>query len=387
MIVSHNKCTGCHACFSVCPVNAISMYRDYAGFLYPNINEKLCIDCNLCVRICPVNKIIRSDTIVTSLSKAFACININESIRYQSSSGGAFTALAEHVIENGGVVFGASFDLKFDVSHDYSETVEGLNKFRGSKYVESTIDLSFLKAKEFLQAEKSVLFSGTPCQIEGLLSFLGKGYDKLITVDLICHGVASPMIWQKYIRYRNKEYGMTPEAISFRDKKIGWEKFCLSFKYPNEREYCSSMDKDLYMQLFLNNLCLRESCYRCKFKTIHRKSDITIADFWGIEQINPELYDNRGCSLVIVHSMKGERLIIEISNKADLVAVDLERAISNNKNAIKSARKPILRRFLVKYILYNNFTFVEIITKCYNFGKRLTSKSIDILNRIMKAID
>jgi coenzyme F420-reducing hydrogenase beta subunit len=385
IITPHNKCTGCHACFSACPTNAISICRDYAGFLYPTINQELCVDCNLCVRICPINKIARSDTNNSALPKAFACINADGLIRYESSSGGAFTAFAEEILSNGGVVFGARFDPEFNVVHDYTETIEGLSKFRGSKYVESSIGLTLKIAKQFLQEGRLVLFSGTPCQIEGLLSFLGKEYQNLITIDLICHGVPSPMIWAKYIRYRNKQYKSTPERVSFRDKRLGWKLFSLSIEYQNMRKYSKSLNDDLYMQLFLNNVCLRESCYKCKFKVLHRKSDITIADFWGIERKNPELFDNRGTSLLLIHSSKGYELTKLISNKVHLVDMDLGEAISNNMNAIKSAQKPIGRIWLPRYISYHNFTLVGIMLRNFKLAKRFKSKAIDIFQRLMKA--
>ena len=221
-ITAHAACTGCHACFSICPANAISMVPDEEGFLYPIIDKELCNDCNLCTNICPVNR--KAEASITEsdvLSEAYTSLHRDERIRYESSSGGAFSALAETVISHKGVVFGARFDERFKIIHDYIETIDYLPKLRGSKYTQSEIGSCMLEVRDFLQQGRLVLFSGTPCQVEGMLSFLGKPYENLFTVDLICHGVPSPMVWQKYLEYRKKKDGCMPEKITFRDKRLG----------------------------------------------------------------------------------------------------------------------------------------------------------------------
>ena len=221
-ITAHAACTGCHACFSICPANAISMVPDEEGVLYPIIDKELCNDCNLCINTCPVNpKAEASITESDVLAEAYTCLHRDERIRYESSSDGAFSALAETVISHKSVVFGARFDERFKVIHDYIETIDYLPKLRGSKYTQSEIGSCMLEVRDFLQQGRLVLFSGTPCQVEGMLSFLGKPYENLFTVDLICHGVPSPMVWQKYLEYRKKKDGCMPEKITFRVKWLG----------------------------------------------------------------------------------------------------------------------------------------------------------------------
>ena len=197
MIKSTNKklCTGCAACYSICPVRCISMQEDSEGFLYPVVEKDKCTSCKKCETVCPaiVQRNERKPLYV------YAAKNLNEEIRRQSSSGGIFTLIAESIIQEGGVVFGARFNENWEVVHDYTETIEGLAAFRGSKYVQSRIGNTYLSAKDFLLAGRKVLFSGTPCQIAGLKAFLQDDYDNLLTVDLVCHGVPSPLVWKRYL--------------------------------------------------------------------------------------------------------------------------------------------------------------------------------------------
>ena len=274
-IENKEKCSGCHACYSVCPTKAIEMVKDEKGFKYPVIDQPKCVNCHLCEKTCPIiNK-----KIVDNEPKAYSCYNKNNEVRSKSSSGGIFTLIASKILEKNGVVFGASFNNKFMVEHIYVEKEEELYKIRGSKYLQSIIGDSYKQAKKFLEEGRYVLFTGTPCQIEGLLSYLNKDYENLITQDIICHGVPSPKVWNKYLEYREKEDGEIPLEINFRSKENGWKNYNLKFRY-NGHEYKNNQNTDKYMQAFLKNVSLRESCYNCSFKKINRLSDITLADFW-----------------------------------------------------------------------------------------------------------
>ena len=218
-ITEQVKCTGCSACANICPKQCISMVADLEGFLYPSVDTKECINCGLCEKICPILKKnpIKSDDII-----AYAAMLNNTDIRLESSSGGVFTAIAESVIDKNGVVFGAELDENFNVIHTYVETKEELKKFRGSKYVQSVIGETYKRAKGFLDQGRFVLFTGTPCQIGGLYAYLNKDYDNLITQDLICHGVPSPMVWRKYLEFREDISHAGVRRMSFRHKKYGW---------------------------------------------------------------------------------------------------------------------------------------------------------------------
>lgn len=217
--------------------------------------------------------------------------------------------------------------------------IEDLDKLRTSKYFQSTIGDSYKKVKEFLNNDRYVLFTGTPCQVEGLLEYLGKNYDKLYTQDIVCHGVPSPKVWKKYMEYRANVDNNKPLKINFRDKsQEGWHLFSLSFKYKNS-EYAQNQKKDLFMRAFLKDVCLRDSCYECSFRKEHRMSDITLADCWGIQNIKPDFDDNKGTSLVLVNSNKGDELYKIILNDVFSYETTMDKAITSNKAIIKSPKK------------------------------------------------
>lgn len=337
MIAIKNKidCCGCHACFNICPKGAIDMKEDEYGFKYPTINEDKCIDCGLCEKVCPIiNK-----TKTNNKPKAYACINKNEDIRLKSSSGGIFTLIAEAILESRGVVFGVELDKNFNAVHSYVEKKEDLYKFRGSKYVQSAIGSTYKKAKEFLDEGRYVLFTGTPCQIEGLYSFLKKDYEKLYTQDIICHGVPSPRVWRKYKEEVEKENNSKIVEMNFRDKSNGWSNYSLKYIFNDKNTYIEKNFNSRYMRAFLNNISLRDSCYECSFKKINRISNITLADFWGIQKLMPKLDDNKGTSLMIINNPKGEELLAKISKNIVLEEVDFNEAIQYNPSMFKSSSK------------------------------------------------
>ena len=336
MISIKNKknCTGCYACSNICPQNCISMESDNEGFWYPKVDYDKCIKCGLCIKACPIiNKII----VKNNEPNAYACINNDEKIRLESSSGGVFTLIAEQIIDEGGVVFGAGFDDNFELIHSYSEKVEGITKFRGSKYVQSKIGDTYYKAKEFLKQGRKVLFTGTPCQIGGLKSYIGQNFDNLFCVDIVCHGVPSPKVFRRYTDYRESSAGSPTRRIAFRLKNEGWKLYSVSFLFNNDTEYRKVFNKDLYMKAFLKDVCLRPSCYACEFKTLYRQSDVTLADFWGIQNILPEMDDDKGTSLIFANSDKGQSMLENIKDKISYKKVDIKQAVKYNSAAVRSA--------------------------------------------------
>lgn len=370
MICEKEKCTGCRACYSICPNGAIIMQEDENGFLYPKINENKCIKCNKCRQICPVlhSKEENKDIV------AYACYNKNLTERLNSSSGGIFVLLATEIIRKKGIVFGACFDKNFNVYHVYVDNEEDIYKLMGSKYVQSDIRDTYKKAKEFLDNDKYVLFTGTPCQIEGLNAFLGKAYSKLYTQDLICHGVPSPKVWRSYLKYRKKIDKEAPNNINFRSKNTGWKEYEINFKY-KRFQYHVSHNEDYFMQAFLKDACLRESCHQCAFKKKYRNSDITLGDFWGIENMLPNFYDNKGTSLVILNSDNGNKLFEKIKNKIEYGRVDVDKAIEYNSAFIKSAKKDPKREKFMKHV--ENEDFKKVLKKyTYNLPlyKRILKK-------------
>ena len=326
-------CMGCHACANICPKDCIFMEVDEEGFLYPTVDYSLCIRCERCINVCPIiNKVEVDNNPV-----AYSCINNDEIIRLDSSSGGVFTLVAEHILDKGGMVFGASFNDEFEVSHMFVETKEELWKLRGSKYVQSKVGDSYKQVKKFLNLGRKVLFTGTPCQIAGLKNFLGKSYNNLFTIDIICHGVPSPDVWRKYIEFREAEAGSPTRRIAFRLKNEGWKLYSVSFLFNNDTEYRQNLRNDLYMRAFLRDVCLRLSCYDCKFKGINRQSDITLADFWGIQNMLPEMDDDKGTSLIFINSETGQALFNEIKDRMSYQEVDMQESIKYNSAAIKSS--------------------------------------------------
>ena len=325
-LASKDECTGCSACVSACPKNCISMREDKEGFLQPQIDHSECIKCHKCEHTCPVlNKGSIANVVET---KAFAAINKDDAVRKESSSGGVFFALAKWVIDREGVVFGARWNDSWEVVHDFAETLEGVKAFMKSKYVQSRIGDTYLQAKSFLDAGRWVLFSGTPCQLAGLRAFLGKEYERLLQVDLICHGVPSPGVWRKYLEsYFSKE---KIQSINMREKEMGWDKFRLHIA-TNREEHVEDRMSNPYFHGFLIDALHRNSCYQCIFRHYHRATDITIADYWGVKRECPEMYDNKGTSIIFCHTDKAYSLLEELDNEVSLLPQEKAQAIRSNK--------------------------------------------------------
>lgn len=342
-ICEHDSCTGCAACVGICPENCISMQMLDLGFAYPVIDRNKCINCKLCLKTCPVKNEHADDK---KKPGTYAAFNKNEKIRELSSSGGIFSLLAEHVIRNNGVVYGAVWDEQFVLYHSRIDAIVDIAKMRGSKYVQSRTDGIYYSVKKDLLDGKKVLFSGTPCQIGGLYAYLQKEYDNLFTQDLICHGVCSPEIWKKYIHYREKNVDSTAKSVSFRDKRSGWKRFSVTVQFRNSTEYSEPLTKDYFMRGFLNHLYLRKSCTQCVFKDLHRQADLTLADFWGVEKYLPEFNDDKGITAVMIHSEKGEKLLKAISPFIEIKCVNFDDVLSANKSALESVhRNPLCERF------------------------------------------
>lgn len=307
-ITNKQDCCGCGACVQKCPKHCISLNEDSEGFLYPQVDIATCIDCGLCEKACPVQNPAETRTPLQVL----AAINNDEKIRMESSSGGIFTLLAEKVINQGGVVFGARFDEDWQVTLDYTKTIEGLATFRGSKYVQARTDETYKLCEQFLNAGRKVLFTGSPCQIAGLHHYLRKQYDNLTTCDFVCHGVPSPKVWRLYLKEVIDGANRSITDIKFRNKDNGWKafNFKLAFDESSQTTTLSSCHRDnLFMRAFLSDMILRPSCYDCKAKQGRSMSDITIADFWGINNSHPEMDDDKGTGLILIHTTKGQKAI------------------------------------------------------------------------------
>ena len=317
-----SKCCGCTACKSICPQKAIEMKEDEEGFLYPSINMDKCVNCGLCKKVCPV--LNKNNNLKEQ--HAFIFQNKDDLIRRQSTSGGAFSAIAEEIINKNGIVFGAIFDEEFNVVHKGIETKEDLWRFRNSKYVQSDLRNTFLEAKINLDKNRWVCFSGTSCQIEGLKKFLGKDYDKLILVDVVCRAVPSPLIWRKYLKLRKTQI-KNIKKIYFRDKIYGYKYSNLSIYDSNDLQkpsYKNGVESDPYLRAFFSNICDRPSCYTCQFKKRNRESDITLWDCFDVEKYNKKFDDDKGTTRILTNSEKGYKFIKKLKqkNKVEEIRVD-----------------------------------------------------------------
>ena len=367
-ISNKSKCCGCTACVSICPKQCITMREDEEGFLYPMVDSSLCIDCNLCKKICPeLHSKERREPL-----NVYAAKHKNEQVRLASSSGGIFTLLAERIIDENGVVFGARFNSNWNVIHDYTETKKGLTAFRGSKYVQSYMGNCYQKVKFFLQQGRKVMFTGTPCQIAGLKNYLRKDYDNLLTVDVVCHGVPSPKVWRIYLNEIARKGGKNSvlfhpisekqeiKSINFRSKSTGWKKYSFALtlsettadEEKNTVLLSSIFTENPYMNAFLSNLSLRPSCYDCPAKSGKSGSDITIADFWGIEEVLPEFDDDKGISLILSYTEKGIYWLKGLN--CEYTKVDYQTAQKNNPFISTSVAKPINRNFFFHQLKYKN---------------------------------
>ncbi|MCR5142749.1 MAG: Coenzyme F420 hydrogenase/dehydrogenase, beta subunit C-terminal domain [Ruminococcus sp.] len=380
-IEEKSHCSGCHACANACPKNCIQMISDEEGFWYPQVDKEKCIDCGLCEKVCPIIHKWQPDDSRTTT--AMAAINLNEEIRFKSSSGGIFTLIAEEIINQGGVVFGAAFADDFkSVHHICVDNTDDLEKLRGSKYVQSKIGDTYKQAKHFLDSGRKVLFTGTPCQIGGLYSYLRKPYENLFTQDIICHGVPSPMVWEKYVDEREKKAASKTQRMFFRHKKYGWKTFAVLFEFSNNTAYIKNLREDSFMRAFLSNSCLRPSCYDCSFKSVKRQADITLADFWGIQNVLPEMDDDKGTSLVLLHTSQGKELIYFLKDKYRYKNVNTEVITKYNPAGVVSCKLNKNRNRFLKCI--KNSEFDKTVSKYTKDS--LYRKTRSFIGRLMRDI-
>ena len=357
-ICDEKQCTGCSACASVCPKHCIDMLPDKEGFLRPHIDFRSCIECKKCVNTCPI---INQRTDGETQPLSFAARHKDKQVLKQSSSGGAFTALACQILEDNGLVYGAGFDEKFNVVHKKCSTSDGLDELRRSKYVQSSIGDSYIRVKQALGEEQKVLFCGTPCQVSGLKAFLGRDYDNLFTIDFICHGVPSPKAWRKYLEFREKNAESSAEQIVFRSKEKGWKTYSLKILFKNKSVYSQDVTQDIYLRSFIMNLTLRPSCYACNFKAIHHISDITMADFWGFDEtICAEWNNDTGISCVMAHSKKGLDLLNNAKQQVTFISVPFDFAIKNNPSMKASVKEPSCRKKFMNDLNQKSFDKVYI---------------------------
>ena len=359
------------------------MQPDSYGFVYPKIDSKKCIECKQCESVCPVLHFEKSR--LSSNSTIYAAYSKDETVRLESSSGGIVTEIAKIILNRGGLVIGAAYTDDFSVNHIRISSVNNLSSLRGAKYTQSNLNNIFHDIRTLLENNNELLFIGTPCQVAGLKAFLKKSYEKLITIDFICHGVPSPMAWKSYVYYRAEKdnCGEYPYHINLRSKHTGWSHYQYSnlYEYKNGKKYSAKSGDDLFMKLFVGNYINRESCSNCHFKGIERVSDFTVGDFWGIWDIMPEFDDNKGTSIVAVHTEIARSIIFLLSERINLKRVDRRSAYKQNPSMFYSSLPNNKRFEILELISQGNFNQIEEIIK-----KRKKYSIISYIKRIIKSI-
>lgn len=363
--IAEHQCTGCGACYNICPVGAITMEYNKEGFLQPVVNEK-CINCGKCLRVCPAINDFRKENIETPTCIA---MQASDEIRMKSSSGGIFTVLAEKVLEEGGIVIGSAFKENwYGAEHRIASNKEELILLRGSKYVQSELNDVYKRAEKALKSGKKVLFTGCPCQVAGLYGYLGKDYSNLYTVDLVCHGVPSGKFLEKFVKEEEEKADSKTVYLSFRDKKISqWGDLRLAIDFQNGKKYRGGR-KSPYYKAFLDIMSVRKSCGSCKFATFPRQGDITIADFWDIHRYKPDLDDHKGTSLILINNEKGKLLCESIKVKTKRYELaPLEHAIKYNRQIKYSSVLSPKRGNFIKFINKYNYPFEKAVDYASNY--------------------
>lgn len=363
-IKNNIDCCGCNACGDVCAHGAITFKTDIEGFWYPVVDETKCVDCRLCERVCPelhIGELKKNDN---NPPVTVAAINKNMAVRWDSTSGGVFSALAEVMYEQGGYVSGAVYDENFLVHNFVSDKPEDLSRLRSSKYLQSNAEGLYARIRELLRNGKKVLACGTPCQMAALRSFLHKDYDNLVIVDFICRGVNSPKVYRKYLDSLERKYGGKVVYVKAKNKELGWRNLTRKVVFDNGKVYYGVKMDDNFRRGYHTNVFCRPSCYTCQYKGFPRIADITIADYWGIEKINKNLDNNIGTSMILLNSKKGENFFGQVKDKIEWEYTTFESILPGNV----ALTKPIEPAKIDRRQFFEDLdkgTFDEVVSKYF----------------------
>lgn len=400
IIIDKSKCCGCNACGDVCAKQAITFKTDIEGFWYPEVNKDLCNDCGLCEKACPIINIkdLKKND-YPKPAKTIAAVNKNMRVRWNSTSGGAYTALAESMLEQGGYISGAIYNDGFTGVHNYvSNNPEDLEKLRSSKYLQSNAEGLFKEIKQLLVKGEKVLACGTPCQMTALRSFLRKDYDNLIIVDFICRGVNSPKVYRAYLDSLEKKFGSKVVYVKAKNKELGWRNLTRKVTFENGQSYYGVSMEDDFRRGYHTNVFCRPSCYNCQFKGFPRIADITIADYWGIEKVDKNLDMNIGTSMMLLNSKKGIAFFENVKDKLEYRETEFESILGGNialRKSIEPAK--IDRESFFKDLDEYDFDYVTakyyplsskkkesitprlIVRKCFRTIKGIVSKGFQVV--------
>ena len=389
MNISVENCSSCGACANICACGAISMQLNTEGFYRPVIDANKCVQCGACEKFCPWTNMVGNPNVANDAPQTFAAYAKDESIRMESSSGGIFTVLAEKILDDGGVVVGVAQISPTKFGHIVVDNKADLGKLRGSKYVQADAGFVYRKVRSLLKSGKKVLFSGTPCQVAALYAVLGKVADSadLTTVDIVCHGVPSVKIFEKYIGELEKSCGALFEKINFRDKSTGWSHYSLLHRFVNGKFFAVQSNQSKYMHLFLNRICQNTSCDNCRYRKLPRIADITLGDYWGISKYHHEMNDNKGTSVVLLNTTPGSILFESVADKVVQCESKVEYAIAGNPCIVRSSMQHPKRTFFFANL--DKYTIDELI-KMYcpypSFLKKCSIRVRRLLGRIKSKV-
>lgn len=361
------KCSGCMACYNICPQKCISMIEDEEGFLYPKVDMDTCVNCGLCDRTCPLNEknnkkygVVQSEIVQ----------NKDLEVLRQSTSGGAFTPIAQYILQRNGVVFGVEMDADSNfVKHIKVEKEQNLVRFRNSKYVQSYVGNSFNDAKQELQKGRLVCFSGTPCQIQGLKNYLHKEYENLVTVDVVCRGVPSPGVWRKYTDYLKRKGKLS--SVRFRDKSLGYQYSTMEVVYKDGIIERNGIESDQWLRMFFSGMILRPSCPACNFRSVERCSDFTIWDCFNVSDLTKDLDETKGATRMLIHTKRGQEIFNEIRDRFYVVDADV------NTVAVGITEKPDLNKRKREFIQdYNKLSMEELLNEWFPMTFKVKVKKL-----------
>lgn len=378
-VTDKKMCCGCTACFNVCPKKCISMEFDNEGFLYPAVDKSKCIQCNMCDEVCPCLNIQKE--IVNEKQEAYIVAHKNYEILKDSTSGGMFTAIADYVIENDGIVIGATMEDNFIVKHIEVEKKDQLYKFRNSKYVQSELGNLFSQIRKYLLSGRKVCFSGTPCQVEALKSFLKRDYENLILVDVVCRAVPSPGVWNKYVKYITKKNNSKPESIRFRDKSLGYQFSTMQMTFANGKIVRNGIESDIWLRMFFSGMIIRPSCTECKFRKRYHISDFTIWDCFNVAEYTKDIDEKLGATNVLIHSKKGRKIFEDIKENLIFLSIDPKTIVNGMKELSESPKENEKKDMFFKD--YSSMDIEEVINKYFPMTILVRVKKIVriVLNR------
>lgn len=365
-IIDQKDCTGCNACYCICPKNSIRMVRDREGFSYPQINEKECVNCGLCIKACPIlNYRFIEDTYIP---EALLICAKDKATRVSGASGGLFLTVAKDFIMGNpnSIVVGAAYDDHFSVNHIIIDSSENVNLLAKSKYVQSDLKKIYVDIKEKLTEGTKVLFSGTPCQVYGLKSYLKKTYENLYCIDVVCHGVPSPLVFEKYLSWQREKHGYIEEIIS-RDKRVFYGGYAagMRIRFSNGIQYFETNENDYYGKCFWGEIASRPSCYTCKYKTLNHISDLTLGDCWFSKEFTG-INDTHGFTLAFIQSVNGKKILDNVRELVNMYKIDSESAVKANGGLLyRSAIQHPRREEFFKDIASCDGNFAQIVEKYF----------------------